>query len=587
MKNILIILLVFYSLVSYSQDIKLSVEARNVVTIGESFQLKYTLNAQGAKFYKPDLGNFRYLGMTRMQGSGGHVVIVNGKVVQSGGAEQSWIFQLQATKPGKYTIKPAVAEHNGKKYKSATVTIEVVDDGSYSNKENKEENIKPKTTQDIFVDVRFNKSEVYQGEQILLSAYLYSRYNIVGFEDAKFPSFEGFWTQDIKNPSNIQFERTVLNNKYYLYSLWQKTALFPQRAGELKIDKYEIDCLIGSWGFPEGREKARSSVKKIKVKPLPAGKPISFGGAVGVFSIKSSIDKTIVKLDEPVTFKVTIAGAGNFMLFDAPKLNQPAAFEAFDPKIKEKINKGTNGISGSKTYDYVLIARAPGEYILPPIEFSYFDTKTKSYKTIKSNEIKIEVTGERDSTQEYNLTTIKSDVENLGRDIQFIYQDDFVLTKANDHFFGSLGFYLAYIFALVIFFIIIVLKRHQIKENSDIVRVKNKKASKISRKRLKKAKKYLEQSYKDSFYEEILNALWGYLSDKLSIPLAELNRESAGSLLQSLNVEKAIIDDITQLLDECEFARYAPAVANTQMDTIYKKAAKIIDLIEQKLKKKA
>ncbi|MCQ2252886.1 MAG: BatD family protein, partial [Bacteroidales bacterium] len=390
-------LLLISSAFAMAQDVEVKMSAPGKVTAGQPFRIEVSVNSQKANINDPKLDDFQVYGRSQSTS----MSIINGDM----SVQKSFIYTAIANKPGTYTIKPASATQGGKTYESNSVTITVVDGGNAGQtagqpqggnnaignnqqQQTADDEITPSDSGDLFVDVISNKNDVYVGEQVILTSSLYSRYDIAGFEDAKFPNFNGFWAKDIKNPKNITFDRKRINNKVYLYSLWQKKALFPQKAGKLEIEPYTVNCVVtDGFGFRQARAVAKSKVKTINVKPLPDNKPEGFGGAVGNFKIQLSADKEQVKLDEPLTVKVTISGTGNFQLFESPKVQFNSAFEQFEPKSTENINATDAGINGSKTFSTVVIARQPGEYTIPAVKFSYFDPSAKAYKTIESKEI--------------------------------------------------------------------------------------------------------------------------------------------------------------------------------------------------------
>ena len=328
---------------------------------------------------------------------------------------------------------------------------------------------------------------------------------------------------------------------------------------------------------------AKSKTVKINVKPLPAGKPDGFGGAVGNFTVSISSDKTELNLDEPMTVKVTVQGSGNFKLFETPKVDFPSAFEKFEPKSQENISANNNGISGTKTFSYMVIARQNGEFEIPGVNFSFFDPASKSYKTVSTKPLNITVKGERDSTSAAVSTVMKSDVENLGSDIKFI-KTNFSLGNSNKKFFNSFEFWLIIILLFALFAAVILWRLQQIKNNADVIGTKNRRAGKTSRKRLKKAAEFLKQNQKDEFYVEILSALWGYLSDKLAIPASDLSRENVSEKFAEKGINEEVSNQVIEVLDTCEFEHYAPETMSKPMDEVYAMAAQAIETLEVTIK---
>ncbi|MBQ5574837.1 MAG: protein BatD, partial [Bacteroidales bacterium] len=338
-------------------------------------------------------------------------------------------------------------------------------------------------------------------------------------------------------------------------------------------------------GFRQAKAIAKSKAKTIKVKPLPAeGKPDGFGGAVGSFSVAASTDKTDLKLDEPLTIKITVTGSGNFQLFEAPKIDLPSAFEQFEPKSTENVNANEKGLSGNKVFSIVAIARQSGSFTIPPVKFHYFDPATKSYKTATSKELVLNVSGERDPNSVASTVISKTDIEDLGSDIRFIKQSGVKFTNGNSKFFNSFKFWMIFAFLIVIFGVVLIVRQQQIKNNANVIGMKNRRAGKTSRKRLKLANTYIEQNKKDEFYAEVLNALWGYLSDKLAIPRAELSRDNVQEKLTEKQIDPAVVQKFIDTLDTCEYEHYAPESAAHPLNEVYAMAAEAIEQMETSIK---
>ncbi len=572
------------SVLAMAQDLEVQMTAPGSVAAGRPFNLKISVNSQSARIGKPQVNDFDVLG----QSSGTSMSIVNGNM----SVERSITYTMVASKPGSYTIPGVVAEDNGKKYTSNAVTIEVTGqeqqnqangNQSQGRNSNVADNVQT-NGEDCFLDLSFNKQEVYIGEQVIMGCTLFSAYQVSEFEDFKVPSFNGFWVKDIENPKNITFERKRLGNKTYLYALLQKKALFPQRAGTLTIEPYKLDMIVGDGFFRMARASAKSKTKNITVKTLPDGKPEGFGGAVGSFKVNLSSDKTEVNLDEPLTIKITVIGSGNFQLFEAPKLSLNSAFEQFEPKTTENITVGAQGVSGSKTFSTVVIARQPGEYVIPAVKFAYFDPSSKSYKVAETKELAITVTGERSADSQAATTIIGTEIEDLGSDIRFIKQDGFTLKNGNNKFFNSFYFWMIFILLPVLLAGAILFRMQQIKNNANVIGMKRSKAGKTSRKRLKKAEAFIKDNKKNEFYTEVLNALWGYLSDKLSIPVSELNKDNVREKLSEKQMDAEVTDKFINVLDTCEFEHYAPESMSHSLQEVYDMAAEAIEQMETSIK---
>jgi len=593
----LTILTIFIIEIAAAQTVQLVASAPNVVEVGEQFRLVYKLSAPGgvnpSGFQAPDLSNFDFMGpstSTQMSTS-----YVNGKMTQEYAV--SYIFIMSALKAGKFTIGAAKVVVGGKTVQSNTLSIEAVGSGTNTggNTSNQDKNTNVSADGDLFVRLSPSKSSVYQGEHLLTTIKIYTKVDLVGFEKLTFPTYDGFWMQEIQMPDNIQLQRENVNGTLYNVGVLKKNILFPQKSGSISIDPVEIEAVIRTttgrrdfFGFPETRnmkKTVKSPTVKINVKPLPENKPASFTGGVGSLNMTATIDKTDVRTNDAITLKISINGSGNLKLIEAPKVEFPPDFDPFDPKTNINVSNSANGTSGSKTFEYVIIPRLGGDFKIPPIEFSYFDLSSNSYKTIRSNEFNIHVEkGEGNENQTFISTTAKEDIQLIGEDIRYIKTSNIELQPIGSVLFGSTIFYLLYILPTVAFVALIVLRRKQIKERANVLRMKNRMANKVSLKRLKTASALLKEGKKEEFFSELLKALWGYLSDKLSIPVANLSREKAVEILSQRNVDEPTIKKFMELIDNSEFARYAPGIDNEAKETTFREAEQLIGSLEQQLK---
>lgn len=567
------------------QNIKVTMDAPTRVSISERFQLNITVNAEPTEFTPPNLNDFTVFG-NPMQQSGGSSYYENGRIVRS--YEFTYSYILQPKRTGKINLGTASYTVNGKKYTSNNLEIEVSGSGNPASQGSGQTNQQVDESGDLFLKVFLDKSTVYQGEFITASVKLYSRYYISSASPAvSWPSFNGFYRRDIETPPLRQLNREVINGKAYLTGVVQKLILIPQKSGELIIDPCKMIVTLNDddFFFSSGgtQKEVFSKPVKVTVKPL-VNRPASFTGGVGKFNLDVKYDKTKVKENDPVIMKISVTGAGNIELLEAPKVNFPEGIETSEPTVTNKTSSADGGISGSKQFEYLLIPRAPGKIAIPPIEFSYFDPVAKQYKTITSSSTTIEVEPGSGPSAVTGTAVSKEDLRFLGKDIEYIKLNEIKLRKKGTRFFGSFLFYGAYLIPFLLFLGVLVWRRNYIRQNANTALTRNRKAQKYAIKRLKKAKEYLAQSKKETFYEEVLKALWGYLSDKLSIPVSELSRENAREQLQLANVDDESIARAMTLLDTCEFARYAPASADNTMHDDYREAIAIIIQIQEKIR---
>ena len=601
MKNILSILTIISVLsTQVVAQITFKASANKVVETGENFRLNFIVNANGTNFKPPSLAGFRVLaGPSTSVGTS--FQYINGKASQT--VSNTYSYIIQASKVGKYTIPKAQITVDGKIYESNSISIEVVK-GAAQNTENitntdgTANNEKVTSKDDIFVRNNLNKTTVYQGEQIISTIKVYTRVGLRAFDDFKFPSFTGFWAQDIKTPSNISLQRENVNGNIYNAGILKQSILFPQRSGTIKIDPFELTCIVqvkagkrrNFFGelvdtYTDVKKDLKSPPRTIRVLPLPGNKPKSFSGAVGSdFQMQVNIDRNEIANNESLTLKVKLSGTGNLKLIDKININFPKTFEVYDPKISNNISNTALGARGNKTFEFLLIPREPGKYTIPAIKFSYFDVQSKSYKTISGTDIPIQVDKSTEMQVSGNPISIsKEDIKTLGTDIRFIKQNSFELLPIDKTFFGSWKFYMFYLVSFITFILIVFISRHKIRQNANVALMKNKRANKISKKRLKMASAYMKQNNQAKFYDEVIRALWGYLSDKLNIPVSDLSRNTVMETLINNKVNEEIINDFIVVIDGCEYAKYAPATEEVQIEQDYKKAREVINSFESVL----
>jgi len=604
-KTILFIILSITAMQVFAEDVNITASAPGVVTLGQQFQVVFSINAKPKSFTAPTFKDFTILAgpYTSSQSS---IQVINGEMSQS--VEYSYTYVLQANKEGKFTIEEAKATVGGKTYSSNIITIEVVkgsasappsSGGQQQQQQNRQEseNVE-ENKEDIFVKILTDKKEAYQGEAITATIKIFSRINISDLQNAKFPSFNGFTKEEIETPQ-ITLQREIINGKVHLTGIIKKYVLIPQHSGEITIDPFELDVIYQQrvnaaprsifddfFGtYRDVKQTVKSEPFKIKIKPLPEPKPAGFTGGVGNFNFSASIDKPKAKQNDGITLKIKISGNGNIKYTDLPKISFPSDFEVYDPKITTDVKASSNGLTGSKIFEYLIIPRHYGNYTIPSFNFTYFDIASKQYKTYKSPEfnLNIEKSNEPSSTPMVSGFS-KEDISFFGKDIRYIKTNNIKLYQKNKQYYGAKNFYLAYLISFVLFIAIIIISRKQIKERANIQKVKNKRANRLAIKRLKQAKIAIKENDNQKFYEEISKALWGYIGDKLFIPTADLSKEIAINELIKREVNKQLIDELIDIIDKCEFARYAPSAINVSMTEIYNSAAKVISKLENEMK---
>ncbi len=581
--------------------------APNAVEMGQQFRLSFSLNERGSNLKLPPglNDNFQIL-MGPSQGSSTSIQTINGKTTTQ--VEYSYTYILRAKKEGNFEIRPGSIEVNGKVFESNTLKIQVVKASSSQAPQSQgsgggqsaraAQNINL-DKENLFVRVDLSKRNPYRGEQIVATVKLYVDPNIpiAGFDEVNLPTYEGFYTQDIEIPQQINFTREVYNDKIYQVGILKKTILFPQQNGRLKIEPFSMALLVRQRvkarsffddffdNYRTVKARVTSDAVTLNVKDLPAA-PADYLGGVGNFSITSDISSENVTTNDAVTLTVKVNGSGNIRLVRTPELELPSDFEVYDPRSTDNVKATDNGVSGTKTIEYLFQPRFEGDYIIPSLKFAYFNPATGKYVTKSTPEYNLHV---EKGSEEQSATVVsslrKEDVRLIGQDIRFIKQGNPAFKTKGSTFYGSLLFYLIYLVSTLLFVILYFVYRKKARENANIALVRNKKANRIATKRLKAASGFMKQNNNEAFHEAILKAFWGYLSDKLGIPVADLNRESAITALQERNVEELVIKDFEEVVEQCEFARYAPAGGSEARSELYKKAATTMSRFEKQIKR--
>ena len=604
MKNkILLIALMLFSAFAAgaAEPVRFTASAPSTVIVDKPFQLVYTINATGKDLKVPEFANFEVLAGPFESRSSSYQVI-NGK--NSSSLSISYTFTLQGLKTGTYSVPPASIIVDGQKHSSNGLSIKVLpDDGSDAAGSSAAQSgaSTAKITNDkIFIRTNVSKSSVYEQEPVVVTYKLYTLADVAGMNNMKMPDFNGFLKQELDQSQNKQLSYENFNGKNYGTIVLYQVLLYPQRTGDITIDKASFEAVIRVQNKTQVRSifddffdsytnvnKALvAPAVKVKVYPLPGAKPAGFSGTVGQLSMSSTISATQVKANEAVTLKVVISGSGNMKLIKNPDIELPEGFEIYDPKVNNNFKTTTSGVSGTKTIEYLFIPRNAGDFEIPAAEFVYFDLQEKTYKTLRTPVYNLKVSkGEGGESVVSGNYVNKEDVKQLGKDIRFIETKPFKLTKKTEPVFGTVEGWILYLIPLLVaLFLFFVLKRKAL-ENSNIEFVRNKKANKQAQKRLKMAQKLLNEGKKDKFYEEVLKAVWNYLSDKLAIPAASLTKERVEAELTEKGVNADAIKQFTDILNTCEFARYAPNSGQQEMGNLYAEAIDAISNLEDIIKK--
>lgn len=611
MKRILSILFICsMALVAMAQDVEFKASAPAQVIMGRPFQLTYSVNQRAKDLRAPEFTDFDYIaGPYTSQSSS--TSFVNGKRTSS--FNLTYTYTLIANKEGTFTISPATIKVDGEQYTSNGVRIIVLPADQPNNVSAGNTNSVGQTSQrptssqndnvseaNIFVRTLVSKTRVREQEAILLSYKLYfAGVDVAQFtNNTRIPEFKGFLKQEIES-GEIQTELEHYNGRNYQTAVLYRTLLFPQRSGDITIEPAQFEAVLRV----QNRAQVRSifddffgsytAVNKpitapgvtIHVLDLPANKPAGFSGGVGQFNFTSKISGTELNANEAVTLTLTIQGAGNMKLLKTPMVDWPEGFEVYDPKVTNNFKNTTAGVSGTKTIEYLAIPRAGGTYTIPPVRFAYYDTQEQDYRTITTPEYTLNI--ERAANEDVTAMVVnnfvqKENIQQLGTDIRYIHTAELMpVADASSRAirFGSLLFWLCYAIPSLLAALLFVIFRKKIKENADMTRVRYKKANKVAQRRLKVAEQLLKQNKKDAFFEEIERAAWTYLSDRLSIPTAQLNKENIAQILSNKGVSDMIIQEMMHVLSTAEFARYAPT-SDHAMQEVYEDTIKIINQLE-------
>ncbi len=601
-KVLIVFMYVLFSQVLMADDVKFTAEAPKVVEAGGRFRLIYTVNQQVDNFIPPALDNFTVLAGPSTSSSS-NVSIVNGEVTKTFTLRYTYI--LQADREGEMQIPSARVKVDGKEYESNALTIEVIkgapgqsgQQGTSGTTGNTSSSGTP--SDKLFVKVLIDDARVYEQEPVVATIKLFSQVSITGLNNYEFPDFNGFYSQEIETPPLTSLTREEYNGEVYGTGVIQKFLLYPQKSGELTISPFKIECLYQKpsrnqprsifddffGNYETYRQNLVSDEVKIQVDPLPAGAPAEFTGAVGQFKASASIDKAQLKTNEAITYKIVVSGRGNLKMINAPELDLPSNFEVYDPKITENIKNQEGGSLGRKTFEYYLIPRHPGTYTIPSLNFVFFNPSTRRYHTVRTNNYDIKVIkGEDDSTMAMSSVYNKENLRFIGRDIRFIKTGPARLKEKGAFFFGSWLFVAIYTGGLIIFFLTLFVRHQNKKQRANVQLMKNKKANRIARQRLKQSRRLMKENENVAFYDELTRSMWLYLSEKLGIPIAELTKDRAREEMLENEVNEKTIEEFLQILDDCEFARYAPSKERKSMDELYQEAVDVLSKLQGNLK---
>ena len=611
MKRTLLILVSIFAVISAYAEITVKASAPSAVAVGQQFRVEYSVNDKATEIRVDIEGKGFDVLYGPASGSMSSTQIINGNVTRS--ITTTFTYTLMATTEGTFSIPAATVKVNGDSHTSNSLTIKVLpadqqDASSSSSNTRKNQNGEREkvNVDDVHLDLSLSKTDVYEGEAVVATLKLYFRNTpIHSLADAKLPDFDGFTVQemDLGNPEASLERYKGANYQMYPIKQW---LLFPSRNGEIIIPKAYVQAVAqvvtrrstGGWfDFPMDYTSnvevpLYSAQRTIKVKPLPASKPVGYSNGVGDFSVKTEMTSNQVKANDALIYRIVIEGTGNLKYINNPEPEFPSDFEVYDPKEDYNARTTSMGLNGKKVIEYTVIPRHAGTFTIPGFDFSYFDTKTSKFKTITTEAYTIEVekgVGEQSETSgnvSNFANTNQERLKVLGNDIRYIHKlDSGDITKNQEPFHGTLVYWLFYIVPILIFIVLSVIYRKQMKLNANADLRRTKKANKIANRRLKEAAVALKERNQNAFYESLHKAMFGYVSDKLNIKLSELTTTNVKQQLENAGVSGAVIQEYNDIVSTCEFARYAPASDDQAMDSLYKKASDCINSLESQIKK--
>lgn len=607
MKKVYYVLILLMSAVAANAQ-RLVGEAPAQVAVGEQFRLTYTINTQNVNGFRagsiPEALEVLMGPSTSSQSS---FQMVNGHTSSSSSITYTYI--LCANKNGTYTIPPAHITAGGKALTSNSLTIKVSgaargngSGSSGSRQQGGEQEMRAAGSRisgsDLFIKVSANKRRVHEQEPVLLTYKVYTLVDLTQLE-GKMPDLKGFHTQEVQLPQQKSFKVENVNGRPYRTVTWSQYVMFPQITGQLEIPSITFNGIVvqqnravdpfeaffnGGSGYVEVKKQIKAPGLTIQVDPLPA-RPSNFSGGVGHFNISAQLDKTEIKANDPITLRVIVSGIGNLKLIKEPVVKFPKDFDKYDAKVTDKTKLTSNGVEGNMIYDFLAVPRHQGQFEIPPVEFTYYDTNANSYKTVKTEAFTLNVAKGAGSSRVSDYTG-QEDLKMLNKDIRYIKTGKAENHDINEFFFGSTGYWVSLVVLAVIFVSLFIVFRQRAIDNANIGKMRGKKANKVATKRLKAANRLMQAGKSDEFYDEVLRALWGYVGDKLNIPVAQLSRENISQRLTERHVDEETVQQFIGALDECEFERYAPGDAKGNMNKTFEAAMTAIMKIESVMRKK-
>ena len=573
------------------------------VGVGQRMQVQYTLNEKPSSIQLGNIPGFKMVGGPS-QSSSSSVSIVNGSMTSSN--TYTYTYTLEAISEGTYTLDGAVAVVGGTKYTSNSISVTVQKEAvqqqqqrqsSYydpfedifgSGRSQQQQQNQPKATissDDVLLRTFSSKSNLSKGEGAIISIKLYTAVDLVSIEDFSAPKLNNFYVEELETDQNLKWSRETVNGKTYNVAVLKKYLVFPRVAGKVDIDKSDIKCMARVvsgrhpfWGYTYDNApvSATSNHLSLNVSALPS-EPAGF-------NISLNMPNDTVSVNDAVVCKITISGSGNFNNIESPKIFCPKEFEQYEPVVTSKLSASESGLSGSKTWEYTIVPRYGGSFNLGSVSLIYYDLATKNYNTVSTDPIIVNVRKGSGDVASGTIFNAQTGVEIINpEDVRFIHKGNLNLTAAYSPLMLSGLYWMIIICLIVIFIVLVVVLRKNIKKRQDVELMKRQKASKISRKRLKNARKFMLANNQTDFYKEIITALWGYASDKLSIPTSQLTKDNVMQAFAGHNIDEKLSRQFLDLIDKCEFAHFVSGSGN-EMTAIYEETTGIIEQLEENMR---
>lgn len=611
MKRIVSIIAAALAVISAWAQPSIRVEVHNIVELQERFNVGFVVEGENSpSSFEWEAGDDFTVVWGPQKGSSTSIQIINGKTTRS--SQTTYTYILQAKKTGTFTLPPATARIKGAEIQSKAVQIQVVGSGASSGAQSSgQQQSQGSSAQasrgdsDIFMRLSLSRNSVVVGEPVTATLKIYHRANLAGFENVKFPSFKGFWSQEVEAPANIEFQREQVDGVMYNSAVLRRWVIIPQKAGEQPIEPAEVVCLVNvqrprgsgspfddffGTGYVTTRQRVTTPARSLSVSALPSGAPASFAGGVGQFKVSAKVSKDSLKTHDAASLIVTVSGKGNIALVEAPKLSFPPDFEVYD--VKTSVNTDKSGTSGSKTFEYPFIPRSPGDFTLGPVNFAYYDVNARRYETVSSAALPISVARSASYVQDggssasgNTLVVDRKGVKSLDEDIRFIRTK--TALQAGNNFLVYSKAWWGTIIALILLGLGFWLGFRKVAaRRADVAGTRNRKATRQALKRLSQAREFLGKNLYTAFYEELHRSLLGFVGDKLGLDMAEQSKENISAALVSGGVAQGVADDFVDLLSACEEARYSPSAGHDAMNAHYEKAVSLITAIDSSMKKK-